>query len=409
MLLTYDAVDASGRTSTDAIEAGTVRDAVEQLRRRGLYVKKIAEKAGSQSRAALPAAAGRFKSQTARLPLKALVQVTRQLAMLLRAGSGLVPALAAVQRQLKNRAHAALLGQLVADLEEGTTLTEALRKHPATFDAVYCAIIAAGEASGALTEMFERLSAIVGKRRALRKKILGALAYPVLLIAMCVKILLVLLFFVLPRFNAMFVQLGVETPATTKILLDTSDALRSYWPVALCGVLVLIGGTVWTLTSKAGQQWLSDMQLVVPLLGRLRSRLIQGQIFRTMGMLLESRVDILETLDLVRESTRNRRFGKLFTDLQTAITSGGRLSTAFEESGIVEPYICQAIHTGEDTGNLGGAMTFCADMLDESNEELINVITKLIEPLILIGMGVVVGGVAISLFMPLFDMTSAIK
>jgi len=404
MILTYDAIDAGGRPTTDSIEALNAREAVEQLRRRGLYVRKI-----SEPRVAARANSNPRLSPSPRLPLKLLVQVTRQMAMLLRSGSGLVPALSAIRRQMKNANHAALLGKLVNDLEDGLTLTDTLRKHPRTFDAVYCAIVAAGEASGTLTEMFERLSVIVGKRRAMRKKILGAMAYPALLIAMCFQIMLVLLFFVLPRFDAMFIQLGVETPATTKVLLSVSVVLRDYWPLLLFTTAAFVGTAVWALTSSAGRQWLSNVQLVIPVVGRLRSRLIQGQIFRTMGMLLESRVDVLDTLDLVRESTRNRRFQKLFSDLQEAVTSGGRLSTAFEASTIVEPYICQAIYTGEDSGSLGASLSFCADMLDESNEELISMVTKLIEPLILIGMGVVVGGVAISLFVPLFDMTSAIK
>lgn len=404
MLLTYDAVDTQGNASSDSIEAGSPRDAVEQLRRRGLYVKKIAERrtAGARSTTRKPQGKGY-------LPLKPLVQTTRQLAMLLRSGSGLVPALSAISRQLKNPKQSGVLRQLVTDVEDGATLTDALRRQPRTFDAVYCAIVAAGEASGQMTEMFERLATIVGKRRALRKKILGALAYPALLIGMCFHITLVLLFFVLPRFNAMFVQLNVKTPATTQILLDTSHFLRDHWIMLIVAVLAGLGTLAWTSTTQTGRQWASDVQLMIPLVGRLRSRLIQGMIFRTMGMLLEARVDVLETLDLVEDSTRNRRFRKLFNDLRQSITSGGRLSTAFSESGIVEPYICQAIHTGEDTGNLGGSMTFCADMLDESNEELVTVLTKLMEPLILIGMGFFVGGVAASLFIPLFDMTSAIK
>ncbi len=414
MLLTYDAVDAKGRSSRDSIEAGNVRDAVEQLRRKGLFVKDISEpkgaaRRGAESRPAARRLGGVLAARPAYLPLKTIVQFTRQLGMLLRAGSGLVPAITAIQRQQKNPRHAQVLGQVVSDLEDGATLTDSLRKQPKSFDPVYCAIVAAGEASGQLTEMFERLSTIVGKRRALRKKIMGSLAYPALLICMCFHIMLVLLFFVLPRFNAMFVQLGVETPATTKMLLSLSEVLVGYWHLLLVGASAIVGGVIWLATSKVGQQWVSDVQLVIPILGKLRSRLIQGQIFRTMGMLLESRVDVLDTLELVRGSTQSSRFRKLFNDLEAAVTSGGRLSSAFEESRIVEPYICQAVFTGEDSGNLGGSMTFCADMLDESNEELINVVTKLIEPVILIGMGFLVGGVAISLFMPLFDMTSAIK
>lgn len=411
MILTYDAIDAGGRSTTDSIEAQNAREAVEQLRRRGLYVKKITEpRDGMKSAAGGAHAASKPKlSASVRLPLKLLVQITRQMAMLLRAGSELVPAISAIQRQMTKPNHAALLGKLVNDLEDGMTLTQTLQKHPRTFDAIYCAIVAAGEASGTLTEMLERLSVIVGKRRTLRKKILGALAYPALLIAMCFQIMLVLLFFVLPRFNAMFVQLNVETPATTKALLSVSVVLRNYWPVLLFVTAALAGAAAWASTSRAGRQWLSNAQLFIPVVGRLRSHLIQGQVFRTMGMLLESRVDVLDTLDLVRESTRNSRFQKLFSDLQEAVTSGGRLSTAFEASTIVEPYICQAIYTGEDSGSLGASMSFCADMLDESNEEFITMVTKLIEPLILIIMGFVVGGVAISLFVPLFDMTSAIK
>lgn len=345
----------------------------------------------------------------ARLPLKILVQMTKQLSVLLRAGSGVVPALSAIQRQMKRPAHAALLGVLISDLEDGSTLTAALRRHPRIFDAVYCAIVAAGEASGSLTEMLERLAGIVGKRRILRKKIIGALAYPTLLVCMCANIMLVLLFFVLPRFADMFVQLGVETPSVTRVMLAVAGLLRGYWPAILAGVGAVIGLGVWAALHDAGRQWASNMQLSIPVIGGLRTKLIQAQIFRTMGMLLESGVGVLETLELVRESTRNRRFQQLFGNLEQVVTSGGRLSSAFEGSGLVEPSFCQAIYTGEDTGNLGGTLTFCADVLDESNEELITMVMRLIEPLILIGMGVVVGAVAIALFLPLFDMTSAIK
>ena len=147
----------------------------------------------------------------------------------------------------------------------------------------------------------------------------------------------------------------------------------------------------------------------LPLIGRMRSRIMQAQILRTMGMLLEAQVGVLDTLELVRSSTWTKAFHRLFRSMDDAVTSGGQLSTAFSESGIIEPYICQAIRTGEDSGSLGEAMAYCADVLDETNTEMLNALAKLIEPAILITMGVVVGGVAISLFLPLFDLTSAIK
>lgn len=301
------------------------------------------------------------------------------------------------------------MAQIISDLEGGLPLTDALRKHPKTFDPVFCAIVAAGEASGTLDSMFERLAKIVGKRRAMVKKLLGACAYPVLLIAMCTGILSVLTMFVLPRFAEMFDRLSVETPASTQLLLGFGATVRTYWYLVVSGVLALVGIVAWTVTSRSGKQWLTDIQLSIPIVGRLRCRLIQGQLFRTMGTLLESGVGLLETLDLTRAATRNRRFQRLFTGLEEAVTSGSQLSTAFGAAKLIEPYICQAIHTGEDSGNLGGAMTYVADILDETNEELVNTVARLIEPVILIGMGFVVGGVAISLFLPLFDLTSAIN
>ena len=404
MILTFDAIDTDGRPANDTIEAASTKEAVEQLRRRGLYVTQIAE--GSNRKARVAATR---RSKVHRLPLKTLTLFTRQMAMLLRAGSGVVPAISAIKRQMPKPGQAALLGQLCCDLEDGTRLTDALRRHPHTFNPVYCAVVAAGEASATLTEMFERLSVITGKRRALRNKVLGSLAYPALLICMCGSILLTMLFFVLPRFNVMFVQLGVETPVTTRFLLSTGQWLADYWYVVTGLIAIVVAAFFFLFTSAAGRQWLSDVQVLIPVIGRIRSRLIQGQIFRTMGMLLEASVGVLDSLELARESTRNNRFQAMFDDLERTVTAGGQLNSAFERSGLVEPFICQAIHTGEDGGNPGGAMTYCADMLDETNTELIDVFMRLIEPVILIGMGLVVGAVAISLFLPLFDMTSALR
>lgn len=405
MIVTYEAIDANGRMASDTMEAVTLKDAKERLRDQGMYVTSVIESHNKTDHLALRSSPAKTKG----LPLKVLALFTRQMSMLLQSGSAVVPAVAAIRRQMTKPAHGALLDALVTDLEEGTTLTDAMRRHPETFDPVFCAIIAAGEASGSMAPMFERLSLIVGRRRAMRNKILGALAYPALLITMSSHIMLVLLFFVLPRFNVMFIELDVEAPSSTKMLLATGAFMRESWPILLGGVAFVVGTIIGTARSRAGRQWLVDLQLVVPLVGMLRSRLIQAQMFRTLGTLLDSKVGFLEALDLVRDTTTNSRFRRLFDRLEEVVTSGGQPSSAFEESKLVQPYICQAIRTGEDSGTLGGALSYCADILDESNTELVNALARLLEPAILIGMGVVVGAVAISLFLPLFDLTSAIK
>ncbi len=406
MILTFDAMDKSGQRLSDSIEASTRHEALERLRQKGLYVTSISE---SQSRVPSMRPASKAHPQGLRLPQKTLVQITRQLAMLLRSGSELVPALSAIKRQLRHPRCIELLRQLISDLEDGTPLSEALQKHPRTFDPVYCAIVSAGEASGTLTEMFDRLGSIVSKRRVLQRKIAGAMAYPALLIVMCSAITLVILLFVLPRFNVMFTELNVPTPGSTKFLLSISGVLQEYGFVLLGGTIGLAVIAVVALLSAAGRHWIADIQIYVPIIGRLRSRLIQGQVFRTLGTLLESGVGLLESIELAARSTTNARYRKLFASLTQTVTSGGGMAAAFDNSGLVDPSICQAIRTGEECGNLGGSFTFCADTFDETNEEFITTVTRLLEPVILIAMGLVVGTVAVSLFMPLFDMTSAIQ
>ncbi len=407
MIVAYEAIDKEGRTQTASVEASDEREAREQLRRKGLFVTRLeASKNSEATRVRERKSDGR---DGGKLPLKVLTQVTRQLSMLLRAGSGLVPAISAISKQQKKPAHAALLQGVIDELEDGRSLAEALQMHPRTFNPVYTAIVAAGEASGTLTEMLERLSVIVGKAKAVRKKIVGALAYPAVLIGMCGSIVNVLLFFVVPRFNVMFTQLGVETPTITKWLLWLGATLQSQWLLIIVVLGAVVGGSVVAMMSDAGKQWMADMQLRIPIVGNLRRQLILAQVLRTMGVLVESKVGILETVALARRSTRSLRFQHFFDQIEECVSSGQRMSTAFERSIVAEPALCQAIHTGEDSGQLGGAMIYCADMADEDNEELITVVMRLVEPLILVLMGFVVGAVAMALFIPLFDITSAIR
>jgi type II secretory pathway component PulF len=408
MNLTYDAIDASGRQINDAIEAESSRAAVELLRRKGLFVTHIERSEGGAA-ATARGAGPRALPPTRRVSLKVLTLFTRQMAMLLRSGSAVVPALWALARQMRRKEHIAMIEHLKLDLEEGSTLSEALRKFPNVFDPTYCAVVAAGEASANLGEMFSRLAVLIGKRRAMRNKILGALAYPLLLTCLCGVVINILLFFVVPRFGDMFKTLGAQLPSSTSFLLDLSEVIRRGWPLGVAALLALLIGTVLLVTTQIGRQWLANIQVRLPLIGRLRARLIQAQVFRILGMLIESRVGVLDALDLARRVTRNARFQTMFDGIESAVTGGGNMSVAMEVSRLVAPSICQAIHTGEESGKLGEAISFVADVLDEENTELVGVLTKLMEPLILMLMGVVVGGVAISLFMPLFDLTSAVR
>lgn len=406
MIVQYDAVDRAGQQVTDTLEAPDVRSAVELLRKRDLFVTSISkEPEGSRAVAATPT---RDDLRKVHLTIKQLTMLTRQMAMLLTSGSGLVPALNSISRQFTHPRQVKMIRQLCYDLEEGSTLSDALRKYPRVFSSSYCAIIAAGEASGALVEMFTRLAEVVGNRRAMHSKVVGAMAYPVLLTTMSMSIMNVLLFFVMPRFGEMFKTLGVDLPASTAALISTAHFAHTNWLVCIVSGIALVAGGVFAFMSHRGRRACMTVLSHVPVVRKLMSGLIQAETFRVMGMLLESRVSVLESIDLVKGVTHHAEFQRLYADIQTEVTSGGSVSRALEASGIIAPYICHAVHTGEESGQLGGAMSYVAKILDEDNTELLNTLTKLMEPAILIVMGVVVGAVSISLFLPMFDVTAAV-
>lgn len=401
MNLSYEAVDAAGSAVADVIDATDAAEAIERLRRRGLFVKKISEvEAAKATTARAPA--------TLKLPLKLLVFLTRQLAILLKAGSALVPALQVIRRQLKKPAHEAMLRSLINDLEDGLPLADAMRKFPETFDPAYRAVVAAGEASATLPAMMERLASILVRRRALRNKILGAMTYPLVLLVMSINVVCGMMMFVVPRFAGMFKTIGVEIPWSTQFLLNVSGWLEQYWAIPAGAAIVLGVGLFLLLGSKPGRRVLVNVQTEIPLMKRLTGRLIQARIYRTLGTLIECRVGVLDALELSREITGNRRFRRLFDDIVEALTSGDRISSVLLRSDFIEPSLAYSIQTGEENGALGPSISYCADILEEENAELIAAMTRLVEPMILVVMGVVVGGVAISLFLPLFDVTAAL-
>ncbi|MCC7292049.1 MAG: type II secretion system F family protein [Phycisphaerales bacterium] len=402
MNLTYDAIDSTGAAVRDVIDAVDTGEAIEKLRRRGLFVKAI--KQADESKAVV----GKASSNLV-LPLKTLVFFTRQMAILLKTGSAVVPALQVVRKQMKKPVHAEMIRSLVTDLEDGLQLADAMRKFPRTFDPAFRAVVAAGEASATSSMMMERLALILVRRRALRNKILGAMTYPTLLLLMSISTVSGMLTFVVPRFAGMFKTIGVEIPWSTQFLLNLSDMLTRYWGLALGAVVSVLTALGLLTCSPPGKRFLANIQTELPMIGRLTSRLIQGRIYRTLGTLIECRVGILDALALTREVTSNRRFRRVFDEMDEALTSGDRISTVLLKNRFIEPSLAYSIQTGEENGQLGPSISYCADILEEENAEMIAAMTKLIEPMILIVMGAVVGGVAISLFLPLFDVTSALK
>ncbi len=325
--------------------------------------------------------------------------------MLLRAGSPVVPALVAIAKQMKSTSRS-VIDKIRRDMEGGRGLAEAMKAFPQTFPETYVAVVGAGEMSANLPDLFTRLATMVSRKREIRNRIISAAAYPALLISLSFAIVTTMVVFVVPRFKALFASLNSPLPWSTKLMFGLSMFLRGHWPWFLgAGV---VAGTVVVLLCKtaAGRQRLCDWQTRIPLAGKLFARLLLAQMYRVMGLLLESRVGLMETLQLAGRISSNEDYQTLLTTMTETVEQGDRLGDAVSRSAMVPPSIAQAVVIGEESGHLDQAMLFVADIQDEDNAQMIDALTKLIEPIILIGMGFVVGAIALSLFIPLFDLAA---
>ena len=405
MKLAYEAIDGAGKPVSGTLDAGDATDAVEQLRRQGLFVTRIAASGDADG-------AGRPRGRRGKLGggkrLKHLAMFTRQLSVLVTSGTPLVQALASLERQAKEKNWRDVLAALRARVEEGATLSEAMAQQGEVFDPVCRSLIAAGESGGSFDTMLERLASMTRKQMQVRNAVVGAMVYPCLLIVIALGVLALMLLFVLPRFMGLFEQLDAELPATTKFLVMLSDALRAYWwaiPIVVGGTV--FGGRVWSRT-ESGRATMDTLVLKLPMIGKIVQSFAVARIARVLGVLMAGRVPMLEALALARQTARNVRYVALVAAAEEAVTRGSTISAAFATAeDLVSPSICEAIRSGEQSGQMGPLLLNIADFLDEDNEVIVKSLTSILEPLILVGLGLVVGFVALSMFMPLFDLTSA--
>jgi len=399
MIFAYDAMTADGRTVRDRIEAGAPADAVDTLRGKGLVVLRV--------RPAEAATVERGRASTNRGGGREIVLFTRQLKMLLEAGAAVVPALEAIEKQTSARSFRRVVKSIRQRVEDGGTLTDALREHPRIFRSVYCSMVAAGEATGTLPQAFDRLASLVERQRQVRSIVVGALTYPALLAAMSVAVMLVLIGFVIPRFETLFASLNSRLPPTTEFMFTLSRLLRDYWIAAAAIGLAALAGLWMTFRSQAVRLRLEPLMMKLPLVGRICARLAVGRVLRIWAAMLRCHVPLLDAIEESRKAATGAAIRKALDEAKQSISSGGRIGRALADSGFVEPVVASAIATGEENGRLTEAVDFASTWIDEDNRALISNTTRLIEPVLLAAMGVLIGGVAMSLFVPLFDLATA--
>jgi len=397
--LAYKAFDRAGRAVADTIEATDPAEAAETLRRRGLYVTDL--RPGTA-----PAAGPDRRTRPSGRRLKSLAVFTGQLQVLTSCGTPLVEALGALARQTSDARLRSVVADVQRRVEEGAALSAALEVHRETFGPVYRSLVAAGEASGDLSAMLGRLAETLRKQVRIRNALLGALIYPALLSVVAVGVLGLMFTVVIPRFGELFETLEVPLPPTTSALLAVSQALTGYWYVAALAVgAPALGLTAWLL-SAPGRRTFQSAVLRLPQVGRIVRGFITARIVRLLGLLLEANVPILEALDLARRSIVNHRYDDLLAKTQDAVTRGEAISDVWGQSDLVSPSVQEIVRNGERSGQVARMLLSAADFLDDENELIVRSLTSILEPVILVGMGLVVGLVAVSMFTPLFDLTA---
>jgi len=336
-----------------------------------------------------------------------IILFCRQFSTMIDAGLPIIQCLDILQSQQENKTFKVMLKKIKEMVESGSTLAEALKKYPDYYDDLFVNMIAAGEAGGILDTILQRLSAYMEKAAKLKSKVKGAMVYPVVTLIIAFAVLIVILVFVIPVFQDMFKDFGGELPAPTQIVVNMSEFVKSKI-LYLIGAIILfvIAYKKFSKTDK-GRMILDDLFLRLPVFGVLLRKVAVAKFTRTMGTMLSSGVAILEALDIVAKTAGNKTIEKAVYDVRSGISEGRTMADPLLESGVFPSMVCQMISVGESTGALDAMLGKIADFYDEEVDQAVENLTALIEPFMLVFLGVTIGGLVIAMYLPIFKMAGA--
>lgn len=404
MEFTCEALGNDGQVRAQSIEAASPNEAADMLRRQGLLVMHVRPMEGRNTARKL--AFTLLPRRSIRGP-QSLVLFARAMKMLLESGAPLVVALEAVERQLNRSDFCKTVQKVREAVEQGASLSEAMEGE-SIFSPTVRSMVAAGEATATLPKCFAQISELLEEQFRTHKLVVGALTYPIILSAMISIVVTVILTFIVPRFKAMFDALRAPVPLSTQVMMSVSEWIVGHGMILGAAGVVIIGGGIFALRQRPVRGYLSSVLLRLPLLGPLGTRLILARLLRVWSAMLNSHVPLLDVVQKSADAVRGTAFAKLTTDIEGALSTGRRMGAVLSASTLVPPIVASAIATAEDNARLAEAVTFVSGWLDEDNSRSIQQLARIAEPLLLATMGLVVGGIAMSLFLPLFDMTSAV-
>jgi len=412
----YEAMDNTGLEIKESIDAPTKKDAEAKVREKGFFVTDIRESKAKKKKSPTKDGGKAKSSKSARAKKKSggftigkvrpkhLSTFTRQLSTLQDAGLPILRSLRILEGQAKPGVLKNSLLGVIEDIEGGSTLSEAMAKQPKAFDGLYVNMVKAGEAGGALEIILQRLADFKERSESLKKRVQGAMIYPVAVVTVAVAIVGFIMYYIIPKFKTIFEDFGTPLPAITLALITCSEFVVNYFylfpavPFALWLILKIIRKN---RTGKYVTDWIL---LHIPILGKIVEKATVARLCRTLGTLISSGVPILEAIIIARDTAGNAVFARAFDNIYAAIREGESMAVPLKEARIVDDIVVNMVDVGEETGALDTMMYKVADVYDEEVKVLVDGLIKLLEPIMVVVLGLVVGFIVIALFMPLIDL-----
>ena len=393
----YTAKETTGKTVSGILEYSDKELLIDALRKKGLVIISIEETAKR-----------RIMFLGGSVKLDEIVIFSRQLATMVDSGIPLVQALDILCEQIETPVFKNILAKIKDDVETGSSLSDALARHPAVFSTLYINMVRAGESSGALDDILDRLAAYLEKANMLQRKVKSSLVYPAVVVTMAILITLVMLIKVIPTFKGIFAMLGGTLPLPTRILIFVSDTIREMFLYVVAVIVAIVFALKKYLRTSQGKENFDKLLLRLPILGALFRKVAVAKFSRTLATLIKSGVPILVSLEIVGKTAGNAVIEKAVDSVRSSIKEGENIADPLAKSGAFPPMVVRMIKVGEQTGELEKMLTKIADFYEDQVDAAVTGLTSIIEPLIIAFLGVVIGGIVIAMFLPVFKLTELV-
>ncbi|TNE48219.1 MAG: type II secretion system F family protein [Deltaproteobacteria bacterium] len=397
----WEGRSASGEVKKGEMEAKNIQDVQMRLRHMKINNPKVKKKPISLN----------FKMPElfAGVSVKELVIFVRQFATMIDAGLPLVQCLEILASQNQNPFFKRILYQIKADVESGATFADALKKHPKVFDDLFVNLVAAGEIGGVLDTILNRLAIFIEKNLKTIKKVKGALTYPITILSVVVLATIVMLVWVIPTFQKMFANMGGELPAPTKFVIAMSDWMKKYFLHVIGGMVVFFFSFRWFIGTDFGRKLMDKTMLRAPIIGNVVRKSAVAKFTRTLGTMISSGVPLLDALDIVAKASGNKSVEAAIYHVRDKISEGRNMADPLAETKIFPSMVVQMIGVGEATGALDVMLNKIADFYEEEVDDAVGAMTSMMEPIMLVFVAVILGGMLIAMYMPIFSLAGNVK